>query len=290
MKRKVELTVFFLIIILCIGLYYYQFSKNEEIIDPNKILENSAQYANKLYLENLSNTQRAQLVKSFNNLLYERCKNWALNENCNVHFIYTYLRTRFVIVEIENAPIGWGNMNSIDNEIFNHKIVEIYLNLLKDYPTLREDDLNGYLVPLLIQMCNTHFFNGTDKFPTYWFSDQDKTYWAEKIILIDKKNWISTYMQISYMVECIKADTTKDLSQRLNMSLNKLNNMVCNILPAFNNIIREDPCKIHNYLRIKQFCSINITEEERASAENILLKDYESNHQKECKAMLKSIL
>lgn len=281
MKRKITLAVSIIIIVAACA--YFYFLKPKEAIEINKILENPNEYSTPAYLRSLSIEQRTRLIDDFNNLLYENCKDGKLNENCTPYLVYSYLRTRLTIAEFEVFPDPEKEFRNMDKVVLNNTIPNIYLNSLKDLPTLTEDDLKGFVVPLLTKMCMLRFSNGTHLIPTWWFPYGEKIDWAKKIIYINKTNWHSTDMQIYYLVNCINARTVNESSQKLNISLDELSNRICNILPTFSNINQEDLCEIFDYLKIKRFCLINITADERTLIENLLSKDYESNYQKDCK-------
>lgn len=286
MKRKVESMAFILIIILCIGLYFYYYppTKPEETVDINKILYNPNEYNNPTYLKTLSDGQKTQLIDSFDNLLYENCKDEKLNEDCSPYFVYSYLKTKFIL-----GQSGYTSKNpEKDYDIIDNKIRKIYLNSL-DSSILTEDDLKGFVVPLLAEMCTIGFSNGTYVSYVYWFPEQTRIYWMQKLLDINKTNWQSTDMQIYYSINCLGALTVNDLSRRSGIDQDELNNRICNILPTFSNINQEDLCEIFDYLKIKRFCLINITADERTLVENLLSKDYESNYQKGCKEKLSGL-
>ncbi len=242
----------------------------KEIINITEMLRNPDEYVNSIFLGNLTSVQKNYVINSLNRLLYEKCKYGKLNENCTTYFLYYYTKTRNTLGGFPEAEYN----NTLKT------IRSTYFDLYYKFGTLTEDDLKGFVVPLLAQFCNMQVINSTGRF--YWLTEMGRTYWAKEIIDVNKTSLQSTDMQIFYLQSCMRVLNITQLSKKTGMDLKELNSKMCNMLPNLKNINTEDLCYVSDYLNMKKFCEARITAEDKVFVEGLLSKEYESYYQKDC--------
>lgn len=260
------------ILVMCIGFYFTypyllpnwegknntksQRIQNYSVELLNKILSNPNEYANKLFLDSLTNDEKEGLINALDREFILRCKN--LTKKCDEVFL-----TYFIDIK---TKLGVKNI-SPDTLIF----LKAYENIKNKYNgTLTEWDLSRFLIPYLVRLCSINFL-----------TEEEKSYWTKKIIDVNKTQSSTTDIQIFYLSKCeniIKADELNEYQKK----------KVCSVLPKFEDVNKNEPCFVADYLRVKNFCGIKITDEERKVVEDLLSKNYTSNYLINCKRILKT--
>lgn len=287
MRKAAKFIILFTVIIIGIGLYYffavYEKQKPEKI-GVNEILNNPDEYNNPIYIRTLSSSQQVQLADSFDNLLYENCKDGKLNENCTLYFVYSYINARINLGEVGYIPKDSTEYTHVTSILRN-----VYSDINSNFVTLKEDDLKGFLVPVLAQFCRIKVATDEGKLLYYWINDTSRIYWAQKIIDINKTSWQSTDMQIFYLKLCTQVRNITQLSIMTGMNSEELNSKLCNMLPNLKDVNTEDLCYVNDYLKTKIFCEADITTEDKAIMNNLLSKEYGSYYQNDCKNKLSEV-
>lgn len=260
MKKKIGILLV-AILTLCAGIFFWHLvaMSKEEVIDVNKILENPDEYNNPISLNSLSDKQKFQVIISFNDLLYENCKDGKLNEKCTTYFLYSYMN---VMLNLQQA------YNTHSTDILN----STYLDFKSKYDLLTEDDFKGFAVPLLTQFCRAGVI----------LDETERIYWVQKVIDVNKTIWQSTDMQIFYLKSCMRVLNITQLSEKTGIKLEELNSKICNMVSTLRDVNTKDLCCVVDYLSMKRFCGVNITTEDRVLVEDLISKKYESYHQNDC--------
>lgn len=264
-KKKIEnrkkLWLIIPIVITLFIFYYLLTNTTNKTIKLNDIFNNLTEYDNSMYLNSLNQKQKDQLIASLNQSFYEECKN---KDTCTVPYLSVYMDIMM-------------NLGVHEDKILKDKesiVISFYSSLPHE---LTEQDLNGFEIQFLTNLCKVGVVNQTEKLSV-----------GKRIINIERNNPFLAYKHISYFIKCLDAETIDELSNITSISLNELNNKLCNNLPAFQYINQNDSCQVLAYLRIKKFCGIEIMSDERSVENILLLNKYESYYQKNCKVELSS--
>lgn len=261
MKKTIIVSIV-LILLIGIGVYFFYYAKPKEMTGVNKILDNPDEYNNGVYLSNLTDKQKNQVLDSFDVLLAENCKDGKIAGNCTAYFLNSYVSVKIILRELPELK-------------YKSILTSTYLDLKSKYEILTEADLKTFIVPLLTGFCKINIFNETEKIS-----------WMQKLVDVNKTDWQSTDIQIYYAIVCMNVTNMTRLNEITGISKMKLNNKICNILPSLNDINTKDLCYVNDYIREKKFCEINSTAEDKNLVNDLLSKEYDTYYQNSCKLKL----
>jgi len=224
--------------------------------ETNKIFGNLTEYNNPLYMSTLTETHRNDFLMNLDQMFNVKCD---LNNKCSVSFLSVFIDMK--------TNLGIPKDDILKNR--EHATASTYLKIPHK---LTENELKGFEIPLLINLCKVGFLNQTEK-----------VIWGERIIDIEKSDLsLSSYKQILYFIDCLNMNTINDLNKS---DVDKIKNKLCSnaqqdIINIFN------PCEVFVNLRVKHFCGIEVTSDEKIITDTILSEKYYSYSSRYCQDKL----
>lgn len=245
-------------------------SLEEDISAENleKMFDNPNEYLNEKYFAALSEAEKNSVIEETSGQVKEKCFEGEIDDDCTKDFVYLSLRTSSILDE------------DLSEESYE-KIKEVYLGIKSEYTgkELTVKELHDFTLIFVTELCRLGF-PGMNP-------DEEKGFWNEKVILVgDKTHWDDTQSQIFYFQNCVHARDVYEVEEKTGLSKSMMEENVCDIIPTLNEIGEDDLCLINDYLKIKKFCGINFSGEDKSLVGSVLSKNYSTNYQKNCKEII----
>lgn len=272
--------LFILLFVYYVSLNYSETTDGEENVLKEgasaeileKIFDNSNEYLNEKYFSTLSGQEKNSIIEEVSRKVKEKCFEGEIDDDCRKDFLYFSLKTSSILDE------------DLTEESYE-KIKEVYLNMKDDYKesefTVKE--LHDFTLIFVVELCRLDF-PGIDL-------EEERGFWNEKVIIVeDKSHWDDTQSQIFYFQNCIHAQDISSVEEKTGIGKATMEENVCNIIPGLSEVGEDDLCLINDYLKIKKFCEIKFSEEDKNLVNKILSKDYNTNYQKNCKEVIENFV
>jgi hypothetical protein len=225
-------------------------------ISLESLYGNLTEYDNPEYMATLTQEQKNNISTDLDKLFYLKCQ---VQKDCTISFLSTYIDLK------ENLGIS-------AEEIMKNKETEFLAAYSKIPINLTENELKRFEIPLLTKLCNIGILNQTEK-----------DSWGKRILNIEKSDTsIGNYKQILYFIQCLNISNIDKINYA-GINREEINNELCSISSNLNII---NNCNFLVNLRIKKFCGIQITEDDKTLADIHLSENYNSYYIKNCQNIL----
>jgi hypothetical protein len=295
-NNRIWIILLVLLVFLFILYFFLQSSPVPEVIEEETVqskyepktdssilevfFDDPDEYMNEERIRSLSDDDANEIMYWLDRKIVLNCLDGEISDTCTKDFVSLSLKLSNLLESQSGSSlkIRLGVRSRVILE-------EVYLDMKNDFKdrNMEVSDLQDFTTTLLREYCVAKFF--------YLNENEEKDFWSRKIAYVEEKtHWDNTNVQIFYFQGCLAAGDITEVAEMTSLERKVLEERVCDITPGLDEIYKEDLCLVNDYLNIKNFCEIHVTQEDIDLVNSLVSKSYETNYDKTCREYLKNRL